>query len=103
MLSKALLFLLCCAFHICRKYLRIIVNCLWIWWCVFFYSARIILLPKWLKNSKVHLVECSTVFALSYIMILNASVFSSVEDFSGPLSSTLQVLLDLAAIYAIQH
>lgn len=76
------------------------VNCLWIWWCVFFYSARIILLPKWLK---VHLVEYSTVFALSYIMILNASVFSSVEDFSGPLSSTLQVLLDLAAIYAIQH
>ena len=85
------------------------VNCLWIWWCVFFYSARIILLPKWLKSSmtKVHLVECSAVFALSYIMILNASVFSVSQEekknFYVPLSSSLQVLLDLAAIYAIQH
>ena len=67
------------------------------------------MLPKWLKSSmtKVHLVECSAVFALSYIMILNASVFSVSQEekknFYVPLSSSLQVLLDLAAIYAIQH
>ena len=75
------------------------VNGLWIWSSVFFYSARIILLPKYLKH--VHLVECSSVFAVSYVIIMYSTVFQRNEAYLLPLASTLQVLLDLAAVYAI--
>ena len=78
------------------------VNGMWIWSSVFFYSARIILLPKWFEHLKnVHLVECSSVFAASYALLLYKTVFHTEENYSVPLSATLQVLLDLASIYAI--